>query len=93
MIAEIFKSVLLMSAVGGALSVFLLCVKPITRKLFSPKWQYYIWLTVLIVMVLPVSFSLLKNTPDIPNIMTEQVQNVPTEIEVPTDNQNTVTEM
>ena len=93
MLTEIFKSVLLMSAVGGVLSVFLLCVKPITRKLFSPKWQYYIWLTVLIVMVLPVSFNLPKNTPDIPDIMTEQVQNVPTEFDVPADNPNTITEM
>lgn len=93
MLTEIFKSVLLMSAVGGVLSTFLLCVKPITRKLFSPKWQYYIWLTVLIVMVLPVSFSLPKNTPDIPDIMTEQVQNVQTDIETPLDNQNTIIEM
>lgn len=93
MLTEIFKSVLLMSAVGGVLSTFLLCVKPITRKLFSPKWQYYIWLTVLIVMVLPVSFSLPKNTPDIPDIMTEQVQNVQTDIGMPLDNQNTIIEM
>lgn len=93
MLIQIFKSLLLMSAVGGVLSAFLLCVKPITRKLFSPKWQYYIWLTVLIVMVLPVSFSLPKNTSDIPDIMTEQVQNVPAEIEIPANNQNIITEM
>lgn len=92
MLTEIFKSVLLMSAVGGALSAFLLCVKPITRKLFSPKWQYYIWLTVLIVMVLPVSFSLPKHTPDIPDVMMKQVQNMPAEIEMPANNQNMITE-
>lgn len=91
MLIEIFKSVLLISAVGGLLSVFLLCLKPITRKLFSPKWQYYIWLTVLIVMVLPVRFSLPQKTPDIPAIATEQVQNVQTDIETPImDNQTTI---
>jgi beta-lactamase regulating signal transducer with metallopeptidase domain len=61
MLIEIFKRVLLMSAAGGALGVFWLCLKPVTRKVFSPKWQYYIWLTVLIVMIIPVSFSPLKN--------------------------------
>lgn len=89
MLAEIFKSVLLMSAAGGVLSVFLLCVKLITRKLFSPKWQYYIWLTVLIVMVLPVRFSMPKQTPNISNTMTEQVQNVQTDIEMPIINNQT----
>ena len=93
MLIQIFKSILLMSAAGGVLSVFLLCVKPITRKLFSPKWQYYIWLTVLIVMALPVSFSLPEHTPHIPDRMTEQVQHVPVEFEMPADNQNAIAGM
>lgn len=62
MLSEIFKSVLLMSFAGGILSLILLAVKPVTRKLFSPQWQYYIYLTVLLVMVLPVSFSLPQNS-------------------------------
>lgn len=93
MLTEIFKGILLISATGGILSIFLLCLKPVTRKLFSPKWQYYIWLTVLIVMILPVRFSLPQRTPDIPAIATEQVQNVQTDIEAPImDNQTTITE-
>lgn len=55
---EILKNILLISAMGGVLALVLLCIKPLTKRLFSPKWQYYIWLTVLIVMVLPVKLSL-----------------------------------
>lgn len=67
---EIMKSILLMSAAGGALALLLLCIKPITRKFFSPKWQYYIWLTVLIVMVLPIQFSMPAKQADIPSVNT-----------------------
>lgn len=55
MLIQIFKSVIIMSVVAGILIVFLLFVKPVTRKFFSPNWQYYIWITVLIVMVFPLS--------------------------------------
>lgn len=65
MIANIFKVVLLMSALGSVLTVVLLIIKPITKKLFSSKWQYYIWLTVLIVMILPVSIKLPYKTTEL----------------------------
>lgn len=68
MITNIFKVVLLMSAIGSFLTVVLLIIKPISKKLFSPKWQYYIWLTVLIVMILPVSIELPKKTYEIPEV-------------------------
>lgn len=78
---RVFISVLLLSAVGSMLAIFWLLLKPVTRKLFSPRWQYYIWLTVLIVMVLPVRLSLPNKTLDNQAIVTEQVQNIPTNIE------------
>lgn len=52
--SDVMQNVLLLSAVGSVLAIVLLCIKPLTKRLFSPKWQYYIWLTVLIVMVLPI---------------------------------------
>lgn len=55
---ELMKSILLMSAAGSVLAFMLLCLRPVTRKLFSPKWQYYIWLAVLIVLVVPIKLSL-----------------------------------
>ena len=55
---EIFKSILIMSLTAAAVSAFLLIIKPITRRIFSPRWNYYIWLFVLIIMLLPVSLRL-----------------------------------
>lgn len=76
MLTQIFKSILLMSAVGSFLSVFWLCITPVTRKIFSPHWQYYIWLTVLIVMILPVRFSIPHHTANVPAAVTKQTENV-----------------
>lgn len=64
MITALFQRVLLLSLAGGLLSLFLLTLRPVTRKLFSPNWQYYIWLAVLFVLVLPVSFSLPHPEPE-----------------------------
>lgn len=74
MLTSIFQNVLLLSGIGGVVGVLWLLLKPLTRKKFSPKWQYYIWLTVLVVMVLPVSFSLPQST-DTPPTFGLAVQN------------------
>lgn len=55
MLTQIFKTVLILSAVGSVLTVMLNCLRPITKKYFSAQWNYYIWCAVLAVMVLPVS--------------------------------------
>jgi bla regulator protein BlaR1 len=55
---ELFKSVLLLSLMGTVLSGVLLLLKPVTKRVFGSHWQYYIWLSVLVVMVLPVSFKM-----------------------------------
>lgn len=47
---------LIMSAAGGVLSLILLAARPLTKKRFSSGWRYYIWLSVLLVMTVPVSF-------------------------------------
>lgn len=57
MLAEIFKAVLIMSAVGGVLIAVLLALKPLTKRIFGDKWQFYIWLSVLVVLILPVKFK------------------------------------
>ncbi len=58
MIAEIFQGLLIMSAIGSILTMILLLLKHTVGKSFSPTWQYYVWLLVLLIMILPVSFSL-----------------------------------
>lgn len=72
MLISIFKRIILMSGIGGVLSILLLLLSPLTRKFFSPRWQYYIWLTVLIVMILPVRFSVPKLEQNAPSFTPNQ---------------------
>ncbi len=58
MLTQIFLAVFLVSLAGGGLTLLLALMKPITKRCFSSKWHYYIWLTVLIVLMLPVRFHL-----------------------------------
>ncbi len=52
------KTILLLSAMGAVLTLLLLLCKPLTRRVFGSRWQYYIWLVVLAVMVLPIRIPL-----------------------------------
>ena len=56
--AQIFTALLLTSGIGTALALILTLLKPITRKVFSGGWNYYMWLVVLLVMVLPIRLNL-----------------------------------
>ena len=58
--AQIFTSFLLTSVIGTSLALILTLLKPITRKIFSSAWHYYMWLVVLLVMVLPIRLNLPK---------------------------------
>lgn len=51
---EFFKNVLIMSGLGLCLTALLLVLKPITSKKFPAKWQYYVWVAVLLFMIIPV---------------------------------------
>ena len=67
MLSEILKAVLITSFAGACLAVVIALAKPVTKKLFSCAWQYYIWLAVLFVMVLPVRFHVPQKS-DIPPV-------------------------
>lgn len=62
MLEQIFKAMLITSLIGTALAALLAVFKPFTKKFFSSRWHYYMWLVVLVVMVLPVRFSLPAKT-------------------------------
>lgn len=51
--SEIFETVLILSSLGFGITVVLLCLKPITVKKFPARWQYYIWIAVLLTMIVP----------------------------------------
>lgn len=58
MLVNIFKAVLITSLAGTSLALVLTAFKPITRRFFSSSWHYFMWLSVLIVMLVPVSIRL-----------------------------------
>lgn len=61
MFSEILKSLTVTSLAGSILAGLITLAKPFSKKLFGYAWHYYIWLTVLLVMLLPVRFSVPKN--------------------------------
>ncbi len=69
MLLQIFKAILVTSAVGSVLAALLLLLKPITKRCFGSAWQYYAWGIVLIVMMLPVTIRIPQTVPDtVPNV-------------------------
>ena len=84
--AQIFTALLLTSGIGTALALILTLLKPITRKVFSGGWHYYMWVVVLLVMVLPIRLNLPEKpvtTPPISETVTitdNQAENIETPI-------------
>ena len=71
---QIFTAFLIASVTGTSLALVLLLFSPVTRKIFSPHWHYYIWLAVLLVMMIPLKLDLQSEelpSPDIPETITE----------------------
>ena len=50
---NIFKTVLILSLFGFGITALLLLLKPITAKKLPARWQYCVWIALLISMVLP----------------------------------------
>ena len=66
--AYLFTSFLLISVIGTTLALVLALIRPITRKVFSCNWHYYMWLVVLLVMTLPIRLNLLEKPVTTPSI-------------------------
>ena len=50
---RLFKTVLILSLFGFGITALLLLLKPITAKRLPARWQYCVWITLLISMVFP----------------------------------------
>ena len=50
---DIFKTVFILSLLGFGITALLLLLKPITVKRLPARWQYCVWIVVLISMVFP----------------------------------------
>ena len=80
MLEKIFMSIVITSLIGTLLSVVLWLLKPITRKAFSASWNYYIWVCVLAVMIIPLRVNLPEKNHKVPvettvAVQTQQVEN------------------
>jgi beta-lactamase regulating signal transducer with metallopeptidase domain len=67
MLSLLLKMVLLQSTVGAIITLVLLLLKPVTKRIFGSRWQYYIWLCVLVIVILPpitISFPEISAVPD-----------------------------
>lgn len=75
---DIFKTVLVLSLFGFGITAVLLVLKPITAKKLPARWQYCVWVAVLISMALP-SYKLIpkkeaQRLAEIPKNQTVQTQ-------------------
>ncbi len=52
-----FIAFLLTSGIGTVLALLLCLFRPLTEKIFSARWHYYMWLVVLLVMMLPLRLT------------------------------------
>lgn len=51
---QLFKMILSLSISGTLVGGIILLIRPITKKYFSKRWSYYLWLLVLFRLLLPV---------------------------------------
>ena len=77
MLTQIFESVIVMSLFGSLLALFWLMIKPLTGSLFGPKWQYYVWLTVLVVMLLPLRIDISDGMVSHSDMVTDKISDMP----------------
>ena len=73
MLAEIFISMLVTSVVGGMLFLLLLALKPLTERIFGANWQFYIWLSVLIVLICPLK---IETELKMPQVISQSINDV-----------------
>ena len=52
-ITQLFMGVLSMSLTAALIGLVLTAIRPFTEKYFSPKWNYYIWLLVVVRLAVP----------------------------------------
>ncbi len=79
MILNIFKAIMVTSFSGTVLTLFLVVIKPITKRYFASSWHYYMWFVVLIVMIMPIRISLPESTHYISQSASQNSHNQSTE--------------
>lgn len=60
MIEYVFGRIIILSIIGALLSLALLLIRPITKRIFSSRWHYYTYVLAMLIFLIPLSISLPK---------------------------------
>ena len=55
---QVFWTVLSLSLSGTLIGILILCIRPFTKKFFSKKWNYYVWLVMVARLLIPFSLGI-----------------------------------
>ena len=55
---QIFLTILSLSLSGTLVGILIICARPLTKKIFSQKWNYYVWLVMIVRLLIPFSLGL-----------------------------------
>ena len=55
---QVFLTIVSLSLSGALIGILILCLRPLTRRLFSKRWNYYIWLVMVARLLIPVSLGI-----------------------------------
>lgn len=67
MLLEAFKTILQLSMMGSIIEVFILIFKPVTEKFIGHKFQYYVWISVILTMISFVFPTLIFDSWNVPD--------------------------
>lgn len=72
------RTLISMSLSGAIVTVVLLVMKPLTRKHLSQRWQYYVWLLVVLRLLLPLAPTVTVPSGTLPSVLTRSTSSVAT---------------
>jgi beta-lactamase regulating signal transducer with metallopeptidase domain len=76
--SEFMRILISMSLAGAIVTVILLALKPLTRKHLSQRWQYYVWLLVVLRLLLPLAPTVTVPSGALPAVLTRSTSSVAT---------------
>ena len=84
------RTLISMSLSGAIVTVVLLVMKPLTRKHLSQRWQYYVWLLVVLRLLLPLAPTVTVPSGALPAVLTRSAPSVATSVPTTTTPVDTV---
>jgi beta-lactamase regulating signal transducer with metallopeptidase domain len=88
--SELMRTLISMSLSGAVVTVVLLVMKPLTRKHLSQRWQYYVWLLVVLRLLLPLAPTVTVPSGTLPSVLTRSAPSVVTSVPTTTTPVDTV---